>query len=115
MGYPIRDLTKEGPFGRLAVIERDESIKGSQVRWWCQCECGKRRSVLAANLVRGFTKSCGCLGNQNQTVSFGGRTQSIPAWASELGITPQALRQRLGPYKWPISEALTTPSRRGDQ
>ena len=46
-------------FGRLLVIERDESSKG--VRWRTRCDCGKLVNVLAGSLRSNNTKSCGCL------------------------------------------------------
>ena len=52
------DLTGE-VFGRLTVLERDITRKGTY--WKCQCECGKIKSVLGSNLRRGVTQSCGCL------------------------------------------------------
>lgn len=55
----LQDLTGE-KFGRLTVIKRDYSAN-NQTKWICKCECGKEKSVLASNLKRGLTKSCGCL------------------------------------------------------
>ena len=46
-------------FGRLTVLKRVfDSTKA--VKWLCQCSCGNECVVLASNLVRGHTKSCGC-------------------------------------------------------
>lgn len=42
-------------FGKLVA---HEYIKG---KWHCVCDCGNECDVLAANLVRGHTQSCGCL------------------------------------------------------
>jgi len=48
-------------FGRLTVIERAENDKYKNACWLCQCECGNKKIIKGVNLVRGFTKSCGCL------------------------------------------------------
>lgn len=47
-------------FGKLTVIERAEN-KGNQTMWLCRCDCGETTVVVADNLKRGHTKSCGCI------------------------------------------------------
>lgn len=47
-------------FGRLTVT----SYIGRQQRrsvWMCSCVCGNSKSVNSELLIRGYTKSCGCL------------------------------------------------------
>lgn len=29
--------------------------------WHCRCDCGNERPVYSQSLVRGMTKSCGCI------------------------------------------------------
>lgn len=49
-------------FGRLTVIGRSRRRgRARQILWLCRCACGKGRTVFGQNLVRGHTKSCGCL------------------------------------------------------
>lgn len=52
-------------FGRLTVIERaNDYISPSgyhKTRWRCICKCGKEAVVVGEYLLRGDTKSCGCL------------------------------------------------------
>ena len=50
-------------FGRLTVVSRAEN-KCGRTNWHCKCDCGNERDILAINLTRGFTKSCGCLHNE---------------------------------------------------
>jgi hypothetical protein len=38
MGRPVRDLIKEGPFGRLTVISCLGRKFGGNVYWLCRCE-----------------------------------------------------------------------------
>jgi hypothetical protein len=52
-------------FGRLTVIGEAPfhfTCKGAPYQQWhCRCECGKELDVLVYALLRGNTKSCGCL------------------------------------------------------
>ena len=54
------DLTGQR-FGRLTVIERDGWSNAWQTMWLCQFDCGNITRVERGNLVRGNTRSCGCL------------------------------------------------------
>lgn len=44
-------------FGKLVVIERDNTSQ--RVRWICQCDCGARKSVAASHLKDGHITTCG--------------------------------------------------------
>jgi hypothetical protein len=60
MGKVI-DLTGQ-TFERLSVlyfIGLDDKRK--QALWFCKCICGKTKIIQSNNLIRGVTKSCGCL------------------------------------------------------
>lgn len=48
--------------GRLVVMRytKFRSRKGD-VMWSCKCDCGNYKLIQADYLVRGSTKSCGCL------------------------------------------------------
>lgn len=60
---------KEKRFGRLTVIEFDKRTKNISKKgqvyysyyWKCKCDCGNEKSVLLSNLIKGNSKSCGCL------------------------------------------------------
>lgn len=47
-------------FGRLEVLNFSHVSKRHS-HWKCKCSCGKIKIFYATNLVRGKTKSCGCL------------------------------------------------------
>ena len=70
----FEDLTGQ-KFGRLSVISRAEDYvypNGKhRVQWLCKCECGNTSIVLATNLKKGNSKSCGCLNDELR------RTRSI--------------------------------------
>lgn len=59
-----KDLTGQ-VFGRLTVLRRaskDEvGDRSSGTYWLCQCACGNKTVVLSSSIVRGKSKSCGCL------------------------------------------------------
>jgi len=49
-------------FGRLTVLRRGASSRSGDIRWWCECDCGKACVLVSSNgLVRKGTSSCGCL------------------------------------------------------
>ena len=47
-------------YGRLTVIGEAEMAAGYKRRLICRCSCGNEVVVLAGNLTRGHTTSCGC-------------------------------------------------------
>jgi hypothetical protein len=53
-------------FGRLTAIA-EHSKKHRKIIWSCKCECGKEVNVIGSDLVRGKTKSCGCLKKEIHT------------------------------------------------
>jgi hypothetical protein len=52
-------------FGRLEVIERLGFNKNRNRLWRCRCSCGNEVIVIGSNLIRGSTRSCGCLVGEN--------------------------------------------------
>ena len=54
---------KSMTFGKLQVIERVGSNKSKQALWLCECQCKNKTKliVIGSDLIRGHTKSCGCL------------------------------------------------------
>jgi hypothetical protein len=48
-------------FGRLKVLKQAGRSKNNSCLWVCQCDCGNIITVLASNLNKGNTRSCGCL------------------------------------------------------
>lgn len=59
-----RDLTGMR-FGRLTVLYRaDAKTKAQKTLWHCRCDCGGEIDVFSGSLLRGLTKSCGCLNRE---------------------------------------------------
>ena len=75
-------------FGRLKVITRAHNNKYGQAMWFCICKCGIKIKTLAASLLRGATKSCGCLHRElakTQRLTHGLTQTSIYSrWAEML-------------------------------
>lgn len=54
-------------FGRLVVVRRHpENSKHGNAQWECLCECGNTKIVVTGSLMKGVTRSCGCL--QKETI-----------------------------------------------
>lgn len=53
-------------FGRLTVLERVGTQCG-HITWLCECDCGKKVTVIGNNLKCKKTKSCGCLKDEKST------------------------------------------------
>lgn len=61
-------------FGRLTVLYEAEpkytSGGNKRTAWHCKCDCdGKELDIAAGNLLRGHTKSCGCLNDEKRRMS----------------------------------------------
>ena len=52
-------------FGRLVAIELVGKNRHKQLKWLCQCDCGKKKIVTGYHLKSENTKSCGCLLKEN--------------------------------------------------
>lgn len=48
-------------FDLLKVIEKTFGRKNKRVIWLCKCKCGKKKNIKSKNLIKGETRSCGCL------------------------------------------------------
>lgn len=75
----FEDLTGQ-KFGRLTAIRYDPG------KWLCRCDCGGSVRVLAANLKKGNSTSCGCKRRESQFKHGMSGTPQWHAW--------QAMRQR---------------------
>lgn len=118
MGGKQSDLIGQ-KFGRLTVVSYAGMVtyglyhttKTRNRTWLCECDCGNTVTVVHANLIRGNTKSCGCLQHDSpqktRLITFDGKTMRLKDWAKTLDISSTALAGRL--EKYPIEIALTMP------
>jgi len=79
----LRNLTGQR-FGRLVVCRRDMIRIGDThgAYWICKCDCGVGCIVNSGSLVRGSTKSCGCIRSER------GR-ETIKIYGNRLGRKPK--------------------------
>lgn len=87
----VEDLP-EGYFdgAHLDRINNDKGYEPGNLRWVSQKQNNdnKRTGVL---------------------ITYDGRTQSITAWANEVGLPMHVIRSRIKEHNWPVEKALTTP------
>lgn len=83
----------EGYFegAHLDRIDNDGNYEPSNVRWVSQKENNDNR-------------------RSGVSITHADRTQSMTAWANEIGVSPQVLWSRLNDHNWSVERALTTPS-----
>jgi hypothetical protein len=60
-------------FGRLTAVEYRGTNYRHSAMWLCVCECGKEHVVDRNCLIKGTTRSCGCL---NQEVRLSGANRA---------------------------------------
>ena len=61
-------------FGKLLVIKRIGIDKHKHTTWLCKCDCGNEKIISKTNLIKGDSKSCGCLKielNKNKLTKHG--------------------------------------------
>lgn len=63
---PMKDLTGMR-FGKLVAIEPAGKNKFGNYQWLCKCDCGSEIIALSGNLLKGNTKSCGCIQKNDLT------------------------------------------------
>ena len=84
-------------YGRLLVLQREESTPAGESRWLCKCDCGKHRIVSGASLRRG-TASCGCLRaeglSERRKLNLAGRRMG------ELHVIRRMGKNNHGSYLW---------------
>jgi len=58
--YSYEDHSGER-YGRLTVLKRIRVEGRQQYDWLCRCDCGNETVAQTGGLLRGSTRSCGCL------------------------------------------------------
>ena len=62
------DLTGQR-FGRLLVLGVDDR-NTRKTYFWCQCDCGKVKSVRSDSLIAGAIRSCGCMKKEQDQINL---------------------------------------------
>ena len=99
-------LTEGKRFGKLTLIKEIGKGPNRNFVWLCKCDCGKECEVYNYNLLRGNTKSCGCL--MERLITFNGKTQNMSEWAREIRVPYTTLAKRFS-RGWSVEKALTQP------
>jgi len=80
-------------FGRLTARARAGTEANGCARWLCDCVCGGTVRTRAADLLRGVTRSCGCLARERAAARLrhGGPREDEtcgagPSWLTQLEI-----------------------------
>ena len=48
-------------FGKLKVVKKGSNDKHGKTRWVCLCECGNEKLINSSSLIKGLSKTCGCV------------------------------------------------------
>ena len=83
--YKIKDISGQ-KFGRLTAINFVKFNESRQIVWLFSCECGVQKEIAAFAVIKGKTKSCGCLskdGKEKASFRHGGcGTRLYNTWVS---------------------------------
>lgn len=78
-------------FGRLTVLADSGFTKNGRKSWRFRCECGKETSKAASSVIKGITRSCGCLMRETATktaklkrVYFVAHKPTVTSWRSMM-------------------------------
>lgn len=82
-----------------AAVEADESLLETVQELFDQIDGEKPVKSDPAHPSRGIKE-----------LTFNGKTQSITAWAAEVGLNRPALYDRINRHGWSTEEALTIPA-----
>lgn len=63
-----KDLTGQR-FGRLVALHPVNTKQYTEKKavWRCRCDCGNETDIAASSLVKGLSKSCGCLNQERRS------------------------------------------------
>lgn len=69
---------------------------GKHPKWLAQCDCGKQKEVLLGNLLRGKSRSCGCLRGEESAkrLTTHGRAGSAGAYKSWSHMKGRCLNKK---------------------
>ncbi len=98
-GIPRKNLAGQ-TFGRLAAISYDGEAK----KWNCVCVCGKTTKVVCEKLLKGNTKSCGCLRSELMSAKAAARNYKhgmarTREWETWHGIRERCENKNAESYK----------------
>lgn len=54
-------------FDKLTILNRVKNSKSGNAQWLCLCECGNNKFISGSDIIKGKTKSCGCIRKETTT------------------------------------------------
>lgn len=91
------DLTGQR-FGRLVVLHLgSRARRGGDPYWLCECTCKTQKEILSKSLLRGLTRSCGCL--QKEAVTTHGMKKT-PEWQAWQRMKLRCYNQNFPSYEY---------------
>lgn len=61
-------------FGAWTVLASQPNVHNHGLKYWtCKCDCGTVRDVYQSNLIKGISKSCGCVRNSTGRIDLTGQ------------------------------------------
>ena len=96
-GAAVEDLSGRR-FGRLTAISFADLNKHRMSLWLCRCDCGNFAHVSRPQLIRGRSKSCGCLHHDAVTKHGHSATRS-PTYSSYQSIRSRCLNPSAAGYE----------------
>jgi hypothetical protein len=84
MGRKLIDLTGQR-FGKLVAIKPVGKNKSLNYLWLCKCDCDKEVVTGSNSLIKGNTKSCGCLlikHGHSHSERYDGESPTYKSWVS---------------------------------
>lgn len=100
MASKPKDLSNQ-TFGRLTILQM-LPIKNHRAMWLCKCECGIIKPISSKGLLKGTTKSCGCLGKEKRikgstTHGMGNKSPEYNTW---VHIKDRCLNPKNNAFPW---------------
>lgn len=105
--------------GRWSVVD-DAGMLGGKNRYYkCVCQCGEIRNVSRCSLIKGKTKSCGCLSKEltrlrsksnNIMISINGISRTLSEWCLIVNIPYTRAYMRIKKLGWDAVRAITGTS-----
>lgn len=97
-----KDLTGQ-TFGYLTALYPLDERRNGNVVWQCKCKCGNDAQVIAASLISGKTKSCGCYSREvttkNNTIDITGQKFGNLTAIRSTGILDEQTHMFLWEFK----------------
>lgn len=95
----FKDLTGQ-TFNRLTALYPLKERKNGSVVWHCKCECGNECDVVQPSLVKGRTKSCGCLKKETDRAPKGHLIDMVGKKYGHLTVISRDGSDKYGHTKW---------------